>query len=45
MLEKRMASTLRRLGDLAVWLVGQVCVPPAPTTGAMPGRSGSDQQW
>lgn len=48
MLERHMASTLIKMGDLAVWLVGQACVPPAPgstpRSGDMPGRSGTDNQ-
>jgi hypothetical protein len=45
LLEKKMASTLVRLGDLAVWLLGQACVPLGPGGGDMPGRSGTDAQW
>ncbi|KAI3437663.1 hypothetical protein D9Q98_000113 [Chlorella vulgaris] len=50
MLERHMASTLIKMGDLAVWLVGQACVPPAPgsstpRSGDMPGRSGTDNQY
>ncbi len=46
LLEKKMARTLVRIGDLAVWLIGQACVPPAPgSSSAMPGMSGTDQQW
>lgn len=45
LLQKKMASTLIRVGDLAVWLLGQACVPPAPGTGgSMPGRSATDKQ-
>lgn len=42
-----MASTLTQIGDLGVWLVGQVCVLPHPAsnahgTASLPGASGTD---
>ena len=43
LLERKMASTMVQIGDLAVWLVGQACTPPAPgTPGRLPGASGTD---
>ena len=50
LLERQMATTLIQIGDLTVWLVGQVCgTPAAAASGAvirMQGSSGTDsKRW
>lgn len=43
LLTKKMASSLIKIGDLAVWLVGQVCVlPQAGGDARIPGATCTD---
>ena len=52
LLERQMATSLIQIGDLTVWLVGQVCGTPAAPSAAgssavirMQGSSGTDSKW
>lgn len=46
LLKKKMARTLIKIGDLAVWLLGQVCVVPQPSPpggrASLPGATDTD---
>jgi uncharacterized membrane protein YccC len=46
LLQKKMASSLIKIGDLAVWIVGQVCVLPQPGSNQnIPGASDTDDTF